>query len=668
MKARWNSLPIIYKLFIPLFGGIAVIIIVLLSYLWGHESNLMLKKEHESLHSHSVLLASDLTMELNKLQKEILFLSHLEVMNDMVTHDMDQRITSILDQKANDLGQSISLFTIASDFTVPASSKLYNQTLFSNDIHRIIDAAKTKKTYLFHGKYVYFFAPIYGTFYTQDLLGYVVLSFPLENFEHQLNTDEKLLRWLTPPSASSIIYPRNNPVFDSDAYLHHKIALDGILKGWVLHYAMPKNEALALLYHFQTIFLLTFGISLLLIAFLVWFILHQFTKPLRNLSNTAMHIATTGDYTQTVVETGTDEIGTMALSFNALMFTTQIMIEHLRVEREQQWEKLVSLIVFFNAVTRSNTKESTLEIAINEIHRISNAKSVYFSHDVCTINGINIALNAVGNETSGVICIEEPELAKETNERFYEALERMLALQMERIELLEKTQTALKTKSSFLSAMSHELRTPLVSILSLTQYMMTHPCTPEPLYETLGKIENSAQHLLGVINTILDLARAESGKLEPHISHCDLILLIENALELVVPLAEEKGLEIIKSLEPVEGDFISDRRLFGQVIINLLSNAIKYSEKGVIEVTLRSSDDMYSLQVKDSGCGIAKEAIANLFNEFYQVRNDRDSLSSGSGLGLAISKQIALLLNGDLLISSEGENQGTVATFLFKSF
>lgn len=668
MKYRWNSLPIVYKLFITLFGGIAVIIITLLSYLWGHESNLMLKKEQQNIHNSSNAVANDLALHLNELRKENLFLSRLEVMNDMVTHDMDQRITSILDEKADDLGKSISLFTIAPDFTLPASSKNTDHALITKDAPAIVDAVKHQKSYLFLGKNIYLCAPIYGTFYTHDLLGYLVLSFPLENFTHQLKSDKKLYRWLTPPSEPSIIYSRNNPVFDTGAYLHHNLALNGILKGWVLHYAMPKNEALSLLYHFQTLFIVTFGVSLILIAFLVWIILHHIIQPLRSLSDTATKIATTGDYTQTVAETGTDEVGMMAHSFNALMFTTQIMMERLRVEREKHWEKLVSLIVFFNAVTRTNTKESTIEIAMYEIRRFSNAKSVYFSTDACTINGITIALDAVGNESSGVICIEEPELTKATNERFYEALERMLALQMERIELLEKTQAALKTKSSFLSAMSHELRTPLGSILSLTQYMMIQANTSETLLETLEKIENSAHHLLSVINTILDLAKAESGKLEPHIGRCDLIHLIENALDLVAPLAEEKGLKIITSLEPLEKEFVSDSRLFGQVIINLLSNAIKYTESGFIEVSLHCHDNVYQLQVKDSGCGIAKEAIENLFDEFYQVLHNCESISNGSGLGLAISKQIALLLNGDLSIESEGPGQGTIASFHFRSF
>lgn len=564
MKHRWNSLPIVYKLFVTLFGGIAVIIIALLSYLWGYESELMLTKEQDLLHIQSIDVANDLSTHLVKLQKEILFLSRLEVMNDMVTQDMDRRITSILEQKADDLEESITLYTIAPDFTVTASSQatLLNTTLPEKEMVR--NAIKRGGNTLFFGENLYFFTPIYGSFYTKDFLGYLVMAYPFKNFANQLKADQGFYRWLTPPSAiPPIHYKRNNPILDTSAYLHDSVDLNGILKGWTLHYAMPKNEALALLYHFQTLLLSLFAVGLALIAFLVWIILLRIIKPLRELSDTAMKISTTGDYSQTVVATGFDEIGIMAHSFNALMFTTMVNIK--------------------------------------------------------------------------------------------------------RLELLGKTQAALQAKSSFLSAMSHELRTPLGSILSLTQYLITQPNTPIPVCETLEKIENSAHHLLGVINNILDLAKVESGKMEPHLTVCNPVTLIENALDLVSPLAEDKGLLIRTEFEPFEGDFITDPRLFGQVIINLLSNAIKFTEHGFIDVQLHYYENLFIVQVKDSGRGIKQEALADLFDDFYQVRTEEQNTQEGSGLGLAISKRIAVLLHGDLYLRSEGEGKGTIALFHFRS-
>jgi len=564
MKYRWDALPIVMKLFLALFGGIAVVIIILLFYVWGYESKLMLKKEQDLLYIHSIGVANDLNQHLSALNKELLFLSRLEVMNDMVTGDMDRRITTILEQKSDDLGESITLLTVSPDGSIPAASDLNQINTHFTEINSLKKAIEEGKSSLFRGERLYFFAPIYGTFYTQDILGYLVMSYPLTNFSPHLKSDQHLHRWLTPPASLTNVYNNPFPIFEPDDYLSNTILLGGVLEGWRLHYAMPKKDALVLLYHFQTLFLSALGIGLIVIAFLVWSILLQIVKPLRSLSDTAKRIATTGDYTQRVVETGNDEVGMMAKTFNALMSTTHLSIE--------------------------------------------------------------------------------------------------------RIELLGKTQATLKAKSSFLSAMSHELRTPLGSILSLTQYLMTQPQTPDPMVETLGKIENSAYHLLGVINNVLDLAKAESGKIKPHIASCDPIAIVENALDLVAPLAEDKGLQITTTFEDNDEVLMSDARLLGQVVINLLSNAIKYTQYGFVDVALHVHDGVFTLVIKDSGYGIANEALQHLFDEFYQVRSQNESGLEGSGLGLAISQHIAVLLNGDLSITSDGEGKGTSATFRFRTF
>lgn len=560
----WNNLPIVYKLFITLVAGIAVIIISLLSYLSGYESDLMLNKEQDLLHTQSKLEAKELNTHVERLQKEILFLSHLEIMDDMVAYDLDRRISSLLKQKADDLEESISLFMVAPDFTIPASSKTAQINTNFKAAHALKSAVKHEKSYFFLGDNLYLFTPVYGSFNTKEFLGYLVMSYPLENFALQLKSDQSVYRWITPPYYLSKHYKNNSPILDENSYLHDTITLSGALNEWTLHYAIPKKDTLAMLYHYQTLFLSAFAIGLILITFLVWIVVLRIVAPLRELSNTAKSIAITGDYSQTVTETGNDEIGMMAHSFNILMSTTR--------------------------------------------------------------------------------------------------------LSMERIELLGKTQAALRAKSSFLSSMSHELRTPLGSILSLTQYLMTQPQTSEPVVETLGKIENSAHHLLGVINNILDLAKVESGKMEPKIALCDPIHVVQSALELVSPLAEDKGLQIITRFMPFEGIVKSDAHLLRQVIINLLSNAIKFTEHGSIEVSLQHFKGIFMLEVKDSGCGIAHESLEHLFDDFYQVRKQHHSSFEGSGLGLAISKRIALLLHGDLIITSSGEGFGTTASFHFRTF
>jgi len=668
MKRKWRTLPIVYKLFGALVGAIALIIIALIAYLGGYESSLMLEQEEEKLHLQSVAAADGLNTHLERLEKEILFLARLEVMDDIVVRDMDRRITKILEQKSADLGESIQICMIDKTGTVYAASEPSRINTFLSESKMIPDAVMAKRFYFYHGTNLYLFSPVYGSFYTHELLGYIILSYPLENFATRLKNERSFYRWVSPPSQLPIIYREENPVFDPDTYLYDTIALNGTLQGWKLHFAMPKKEALALVYHFQTVILVVFGIGLILMSVLVWIILIRMIKPLRELSDTAMEIALTGDYSRTVPETGSDEIGTLAYSFNALMYSTLVSMKRLEIERENHADKLVSLIVFFNAITRAETKDETIQIAIDQIGRLSNAKEVYYDTSARDDSDHTIALGSVGNTTGGIIGIREAELGKEANERLYAALERMVSLQMERIELLEKAQSAAQAKAAFLSAMSHELRTPLGSVLSLTQYLMTQPEISESTGEILAKIENSAHHLLGVINKILDLAKAEAGKMEPHISSCNPLELIETAVDLVSPLAEDKGLRIMMCCESIELPFRSDPHLFGQVIMNLLSNAIKYTEHGDIKLILETVNGGYRLSVKDSGCGIEENALSHLFDEFYQVRRVDRKHFDGSGLGLALSKQIALILQGDLEIFSEGEGKGTTAYFTFRSF
>lgn len=564
LQYRWNAFPIVTKLFLALFVGIALVIIILLTYLWGYESNMMLKKEQEHLYVHAISVANNLNKHLSTLDKELLFLSRLDVMNDMVTKDMDRRITTILEQKSDDLGESITLLTLSPKGFIFASSDLAQINTRFDEIDLLTKAIKTGKSSLFRNKKLYFFSPIYGTFYTKEVLGYLVMSYPLKNFDDYLKSDQNLYQWLSPPASLLDVYKNTIPIFEPNKYLSNTILLDKILEGWTLHYAMPKKEALALLYHFQTFFLIVLAIGLVVIAFLVWNIVRQIVKPLHSLSKTANKIAQTGDYTQRVEETGYDEVGMLAHSFNALMTTTRLSIE--------------------------------------------------------------------------------------------------------RIELLGKTQASLQAKSSFLSAMSHELRTPLGSILSLTQYLMLQPQTSDLTVQTLGKIENSAHHLLGIINNVLDLAKAEAGKIKPHITLCNPTAIIENALDLVAPLAEDKGLKILTRFEQTEEPLKSDARLLGQVVINLFSNAIKYTEHGFIDVSLSVNEGIFQLLIKDSGCGIEHDVLTHLFDDFYQVHSKNESGLEGSGLGLAISHRIATLLLGDLSISSEGDGKGTSAIFRFRTF
>lgn len=645
MFRRWESLSIAYKLSLALIAGIGILITILLAYLWGFESKLMLHNEQRNLHVQSLSIGSDLSQNLQKLHKEAAFLAHLEVMEDIVIGDMDRRITRMLEQKAADLGESVSVSVVDTNGTIIATSEKGKIGSYFDAVLKMDEALKMRKHHFYAGQFLYLFEPIHGSFYTDDFLGYLLVSYPIDNLSLALKSHDGVERWLVPSPALNIEAIHEEIQASSQEYLYDASALHGILEGWTLHTAMSKKSALALLYHFQSVILGGFIVSLFLIVFMVWFIVLRIIDPLRELSDTAMTIALTGDYGRSVSERGDDEIGTLARSFNAMVYSTLLGMKHLEIERKNNSDKLVSLIGFFNAITRASSKEETHAVALDQIARLSHADSVVLEPAIALTNA---------------------DIPIEGNERFYEALEGMIALQIERIELFQQTQSALEAKSAFLSAMSHELRTPLGSILSLSQYLMGRE-TDETLLETLGKIENSAYHLLGVINTILDLAKAESGKMEPHPRACNPSELIEGALELVRPLADEKGLKISVSYEICEGMFRSDPHLFNQVVLNLLSNAIKYTPSGSIEIVLHCHEGRYVLDITDTGRGIAAESLSKLFEEFYRSDAAEISSEAGSGLGLALAKKIAQILGGDLFIRSEGLGKGTVASFHFRS-
>ncbi len=233
------------------------------------------------------------------------------------------------------------------------------------------------------------------------------------------------------------------------------------------------------------------------------------------------------------------------------------------------------------------------------------------------------------------------------------------------INMLKHTQEVLELKRTFLSTMSHELRTPLGSILNLTQHLMVSPKIGDQEIEMLGRIENSSEHLLGMINDLLQLSKLDSNSMSVRAELVDISQIIEEMVEIVEPLIDEKELNLKKNLTITNTMIKTDVNLFKQIIINLLSNAIKFTEKGSISLNLSQKDNVYTFEVIDTGVGIEKEKQTALFTEFYQAHTQE--VKHSTGLGLALSQKIAHLINGKLEINSEGLNKGTNASFIFHS-
>ena len=249
------------------------------------------------------------------------------------------------------------------------------------------------------------------------------------------------------------------------------------------------------------------------------------------------------------------------------------------------------------------------------------------------------------------------------------ATQSALAIQNARLfrEVEEKSralETASRHKSEFLANMSHELRTPLNAIIGFSEVLSERLFGEinEKQAEYIGDILQSGQHLLSLINDILDLSKIEAGRMELELSDFDLPSSIENTLTLVRERAVRRGIELGRTVDERLGMVHADERKVKQVLLNLLSNALKFTpEGGRIDVRAAVCDGTAEISVTDTGVGIAPEDQETVFEEFRQVGTAAKKVE-GTGLGLAISRRFIELHGGRIWVESQ---VGKGSTFAF---
>ncbi|MBD3308695.1 transporter substrate-binding domain-containing protein [candidate division KSB3 bacterium] len=237
----------------------------------------------------------------------------------------------------------------------------------------------------------------------------------------------------------------------------------------------------------------------------------------------------------------------------------------------------------------------------------------------------------------------------------------------------EAAEAANLAKSAFLANMSHELRTPLNAILGFSQLLeRTNSLSPED-QEDLSIIRRNGEHLLSLINDVLDMSKIEAGRMTVHEQSCDIYHLLEDLENMFKWRAEEKGLHFRVHCEPEVPRFVrTDPIKLRQVLLNLLSNAIKFTTHGQVQVrvgTLKrpqsgeapSPSMTLMFEVEDTGSGVAPEEVNSLFDAFVQAKTEEKS-HEGTGLGLAISRKFVHMLGGELTVTSE-LGHGSVFTF-----
>ena len=227
-------------------------------------------------------------------------------------------------------------------------------------------------------------------------------------------------------------------------------------------------------------------------------------------------------------------------------------------------------------------------------------------------------------------------------------------------EALAVAEEASKAKTAFLSNMSHEIRTPMNAIIGLNSLAMRNESLPDETREYLKKVGESAHHLLGLINDILDMSRIESGRLVIRREEFSFRNMLEQINTMVMSQCEEKGLHYeCKMVGGVSDYYIGDDMKLKQVLINILSNAIKFTNApGSVTLTVERTADFgdhstIKFSIRDTGIGMDQEFIPKIFDTFTQEDSSRSSKYGSTGLGMAITKSIVELMNGMISVESE---------------
>ncbi|MDE5679805.1 MAG: PAS domain-containing sensor histidine kinase, partial [Lachnospiraceae bacterium] len=251
--------------------------------------------------------------------------------------------------------------------------------------------------------------------------------------------------------------------------------------------------------------------------------------------------------------------------------------------------------------------------------------------------------------------------------------------EMEKKNLLEdallQANRASKAKSIFLSNMSHDIRTPMNAIVGFTTLALNHIDRQEQVEEYLKKIMSSGNHLLSLINDILDMSRIESGKMHLEEQPCRLPDILHGLRNILQADIHAKQLELyMDAVDVMHEDIYCDKLRLNQVLLNLLSNSVKYTGAGgtvSIRVTEKACTSAgyasYEFRVKDTGIGMSEEFVSHIFEPFEREKNTTLSGVPGTGLGMAITKNIVDMMNGTIEVKSK-QDVGTefITTFTFR--
>ena len=231
------------------------------------------------------------------------------------------------------------------------------------------------------------------------------------------------------------------------------------------------------------------------------------------------------------------------------------------------------------------------------------------------------------------------------------------------MEALQRAEGTARSKTDFLARMSHELRTPLNAVIGLAQVGLREKADGRSGQSLYPRILSAGQHLLRVVNDVLDYSRIEAGKSTVESQPFDLAANVAQAVQLLEPQAVAQGISLRVEWTPASrARLLGDGQRIQQVLVNLLSNAVKFTERGHVVLRITSQGARHVFEVSDTGIGLTPEQISRLFQPFEQADNSSTRRHGGTGLGLVISRHLAREMGGDITVRS---TPGQGSTFSF---
>jgi signal transduction histidine kinase len=432
-------------------------------------------------------------------------------------------------------------------------------------------------------------------------------------------------------------------------------AYDGTVKG-VLVYHVPRDEL------GDTLAYLRYGIlgailtSILLAGAASLLLTRQVTRPLSETRDAAIRVAS-GDYAATVPVKSRDELGEVARTFNYMAEE----IEHYVGEIQEQKSRLEAVLEASpEAVVATDSGERVT--MVNAAARMLGIRASDRGRTLEEIGVPRAVLRCLREAAANGVAVREVELGEKAFWAYAAQMDRgqpgvasngdagiILA-----VRDITEHRSLEKAKTGFVSDLSHELRTPLTTIQSAVGLLERARDRLDPLeHRALELADQELKRIRGMVEELMTLAQMDSWQYQLEVGPANMSTIVQTAIESVEAKAQRFGIKIYFG-DAGEHRCICDVQKLYQVFLNLLDNAIKYSDSGArVDVEIEEDDSTLTVRIRDTGVGIPKEDLNQLFERFYRVDKDRSRATGGSGLGLAISKQIVEMHGGTISVESE---------------